>query len=200
MLCPATSSGRGGVACASQRRTVARQGVLRLLGPEVDSDLQDLDGAVGNQLSGDRDGVDENAGADQDSIVRAPRDELRKFVEAGGECVDDGKEIDRQEIVGRRSAVLAAFGPAMCCSTSSLRRATRFCGASSRSQMMLSSKIACCSARVMCSSSAAVQIFRGMPSAYLRPATIIPGMPSSIASVGCEASIDNDCVHASSAA
>ena len=64
----------------------------------VDPDLQDLDRAVGNQLSGDRDDVDEDAAADQDSIVGAPRDELRKFVEDVARDANDASMIGHSSV------------------------------------------------------------------------------------------------------
>jgi hypothetical protein len=149
------------------------------------------------QLSDDGVDAHERAGRHQDAIVVPPRDERRQIVEAGGELLDDVEKFECLEVGRRWFAVRTSFRSklsveileerrrcsdliaawahawsvdsvsAMIFSTRARTRARNSGGTWSRSVTMLASKIALRSVGLICSSSAAVQIFDAMLASYL---------------------------------
>ena len=73
----------------------------------VDVELHQFDRAVSGELTEHRKSCDDDTRADDDAVVGATRDELRKDVQFGSEGLDDAKQV---EDPGSRSSMVAS-GP-----------------------------------------------------------------------------------------
>ena len=76
-------------------------------GVRVEVQFDQFDSAVACELPNDREPRDQDAGGDQDAVVRATGDECGQVVEAGGEDLDDAKELKDLEVVRGWFAVRA---------------------------------------------------------------------------------------------
>lgn len=76
---------------------------------EVEIELDEFDCPVWSQLTDDGEAGNENARGDEDSIVGPARDQFGKLIEAGGESLDDSKQLESLEVVRRRFTVRTAL-------------------------------------------------------------------------------------------
>ena len=77
--------------------------------PDIEIEGNQLDGAVGTELSDDGVDANEHAGRDQDPIVVATGYQRRQLLEARWETLDDVEQFEGLEVVRGRLAVRSAF-------------------------------------------------------------------------------------------
>jgi hypothetical protein len=76
----------------------------------VDTDLDEVDRIVGGKLTLNGDRHDQAAPGDQDPIVRASWDEVRKVIKASSEGLHDLQQVVDLEVSTRGATILCAFG------------------------------------------------------------------------------------------